>query len=187
MERLLIVSASQKTADSLRALLVPGFCPAADTVPSAARARRDAAQRDYPLALVNAPLPDDSGTGLARDLARSGTDVVMLAGQELALGDPGSYPAPAFILEKPVNRALLENTLRALRFARARGELLREENRKLAAKLEESRLVGRAKCALIAYRQMTEEEAHHYIEQVAMDSRLPKKEVARDILRTFEG
>ena len=45
----------------------------------------------------------------------------------------------------------------------------------------------RAKWLLIERRGMTEAEAHRYIEKEAMDTRLPKREVARDILRTFEG
>ena len=69
--------------------------------------------------------------------------------------------------------------LRALMAAQARVERMQEENRKLSARLEEARLVGRAKCALIRYRGLTEEEAHRCIEKEAMDTRLPKREVAR--------
>ena len=49
------------------------------------------------------------------------------------------------------------------------------------------RLVDRAKCALIQYRQMTEPEAHKYIERQAMDTRQSRRRIAEDILQTFEG
>lgn len=88
---------------------------------------------------------------------------------------------------RPFQREVFLQLLRAIMAAQTRVERLQEENRKLSARLEEARLVGRAKCALIRYRDLTEEEAHRYIEKEAMDTRLPKREVARDILRTFEG
>lgn len=188
MQELLIVSSSQKTADSLLALLVPRFYPDACVVPSAARARRALSGRDFRLVLINAPLSDEAGDALAGDICqKSAADVVLLsAGGGMAGQDASSLPAPVLVLEKPLNRTLLEKTLQVLQVAQWRHQRLLEENKKLQARLEESRLVGRAKCALIAYRQMTEEEAHHYIEHMAMDSRQPKKEIARDILRVFE-
>lgn len=189
MAELMIAASSQKTADSLCGLLVPRFYPNVDVVLSAAKARRAFSQREYQLVIISAPLPDESGDGLAQDACRNGaTDVVLLTGGDrIPAQDLYKPSSTVLILEKPVNRTVMEITLRVLQTARQRNQRLLEENRKLAAKLEESRLVGRAKCALISYRQMTEEEAHHYIEHMAMDSRLPKKEIARDILHTFEG
>ena len=42
---------------------------------------------------------------------------------------------------------------------------LRQENIKLQKKIEEIRLVDRAKCALIQYLGLTESQAHKYIEK----------------------
>jgi response regulator NasT len=189
MQELMVVSSSQKTADSLRALLVPRFYPDACVVSSAARARRELSRRDFRLVLINSPLSDESGDALAKDIChKTATDVVLLAASEgLAGQDASSLPMSLLVLEKPLNRTILEKALQVLQVTQRRNLCLLEENKKLQAKLEESRLVGRAKCALIAYRQMTEEEAHHYIERTAMDSRQPKKEIARDILRIYDG
>ncbi|MDL2324616.1 ANTAR domain-containing protein [Ruminococcaceae bacterium OttesenSCG-928-A16] len=189
MQELLIVSSSQKTADSLRTLLVPRFYQDACVAASAARARRELSQRGFRLVLINTPLSDEVGDALAGDICQKSTaDVVLLAsGDRMASQDSSSLPIPVLVLEKPLNRTVLEKTLQVLQVAQWRNQKLLGENKKLQAKLEESRLVGRAKCALIAYRQMTEEQAHHYIERAAMDSRQPKKEIARDILRTYDG
>ena len=54
-------------------------------------------------------------------------------------------------------------------------------------KIDDIRLVDRAKCALIQYRLLTEPEAHKYIEREAMDSRRTRREVAQAILRMYEG
>ena len=63
---------------------------------------------------------------------------------------------------------------------------LRQENVKLQSKIEEIRLVDRAKCALIQYLSMTEEQAHHFIEKQAMDMRTTKREIAEGILKSYE-
>ena len=187
MKELLIVTGSQKSADSLCSLLVPRFFQDAEIVQSAAKARREVSQQDYRFVLINAPLPDEAGETLALDIGKGGmVDVILLAAADWSSGKIDSGETSIFVLEKPVNRIIMEKTVQILQAAQIRSYKLMEENRKLTAKLEESRLVGRAKCALIAYRQMTEEQAHHYIERTAMDNRLPKKEVARDILRIYE-
>ncbi|MPN40452.1 hypothetical protein SDC9_187989 [bioreactor metagenome] len=63
---------------------------------------------------------------------------------------------------------------------------LQKENRKLQTTIEEIRLIDRAKCALIQCLLMTEPQAHRYLEKQAMDLRLTKREVAENILKTYE-
>ena len=57
---------------------------------------------------------------------------------------------------------------------------------KLQTKIEEIRLVNRAKCCLIQYLKFSEPQAHRYIEKQAMDTRQTRKEVAQRILSTYE-
>ena len=64
---------------------------------------------------------------------------------------------------------------------------LREENRRLSRRLEDARLVCRAKCLLIQYGGMTEEEAHHAVERRAMDRRRSRREAAEEIIAAYEG
>ena len=52
--------------------------------------------------------------------------------------------------------------------------------------LAELKLMNRAKCVLIQYLKMTEEQAHHYIEKQAMDLRCKKIQVAETILTMYE-
>jgi response regulator NasT len=48
------------------------------------------------------------------------------------------------------------------------------------------RLIGRAKCALIQYLDMTEAEAHRHIEKKAMDSQRPRRDIAVNIIKAYE-
>ena len=51
---------------------------------------------------------------------------------------------------------------------------------------DEQRLIARAKRMLMLYLNMSEPMAHRYIEKRAMDMRVTKKEIARNILKTYE-
>lgn len=52
--------------------------------------------------------------------------------------------------------------------------------------IEEVKIVNRAKCVLIQYLNMTETQAHKYIEKQAMNLRLSKAEISENILKTYE-
>ena len=64
---------------------------------------------------------------------------------------------------------------------------LQNRNLQLQEKIEEIRLVDRAKCALIQYLDMTEPQAHRYLEKQAMDMRCTRREIAEAVLRTYES
>ena len=87
-----------------------------------------------------------------------------------------------FVVEKPFSRPMLFQSLRLVLASRRRMLGLQRENVRLNEKLEELRLVSRAKGALMRVLGMTEPQAHHYIEKQAMDLRATRREVARRIL-----
>jgi len=64
---------------------------------------------------------------------------------------------------------------------------LQKENRELKQKIEDIRIIDRAKYVLISRLNLSEEEAHRAIEKQAMDMRTSKKSIAEDILKTYEG
>ena len=95
--------------------------------------------------------------------------------------------AGVFVVPKPLNRALLFGAVKLAQAANRRIMGLQRQNNILQQKIDDIRLVDRAKCALIQYRLLTEPEAHRYIEREAMDSRRTRREVAQAILRMYEG
>ena len=56
----------------------------------------------------------------------------------------------------------------------------------LQKKLGDTKLVNRAKLLLISRLQMSETEAHRYIEKTAMDTGESRREVALRLIRTYE-
>ena len=57
----------------------------------------------------------------------------------------------------------------------------------LQSKMEDIRLVNRAKLLLIEQLKMSESEAHRYIEKRAMDTCVKRRKVAEDIIKTYEN
>ena len=56
----------------------------------------------------------------------------------------------------------------------------------LQRRLDDTRLVNRAKLLLMSRLQMSEKEAHRFIEKTAMDSGRKSRDVALGIIRTYE-
>ena len=62
---------------------------------------------------------------------------------------------------------------------------MEERQASVEEKIEEIRLVNKAKWQLIECLRMTEAEAHRYIEKQAMDQRVSKREIAESIIETY--
>ena len=65
-------------------------------------------------------------------------------------------------------------------------DIIRAQKEDLMKKIDEIRLVDRAKCLLIEKFHYSEEKAHYTIEKKAMDNRLSRLQVAQIIIRHIE-
>lgn len=72
MDSALIVSYSEKTANSLAQILAEASVNRITTLSNAAQARRVLIDNDFDLCIVNAPLPDEPGRALPAILPRQG-------------------------------------------------------------------------------------------------------------------
>ena len=90
-------------------------------------------------------------------------------------------------IAKPVNRAVFWSALKLAGSAQSRLKRIQDENSRLKQKIEDIRIINRAKCLLITYLNINEQEAHRYIEKQAMDMRSRKREIAERILKTYDN
>ena len=90
-------------------------------------------------------------------------------------------------LSKPVSRSGLLGAIKLLTAMRGKLRKLDRQNQALQEKMQDIRTVNRAKWLLIEIKRMTENEAHYYIEKQAMDMRLSRREVAENIIRTYDA
>lgn len=189
MDSVLIVSGTEKGKNYLSEFLKAQEFSKIITAGSGGEARRLLNENEFDLVVINAPLKDEYGEGLALTVAETSmAGVIIIVKSELA--DDISVKVEdlgVLVLSKPLNRILFFQSLKLIAASRRRLLGLRAEYAKLQKKIEDIRLVDRAKCALIQYLNITEPQAHRYIEKQAMDRRITKREVAESILSIYES
>jgi AmiR/NasT family two-component response regulator len=188
MEGVLLVSGTAKGADAMESLLTEGKFQPILKVQSGGEARRLITQQQFALIVVNTPLSDEFGHEVALMAAES-TSAGILVLVKAHMADEISArveSAGVFVVPKPTNRQLATQTMRLALASHRRMAGLQKENFRLQSKIEEIRLVDRAKCALIQYCKLDEAQAHRYIEKHAMDLRITRRQVAENILKLYE-
>ena len=184
----LLASASEKF-NTVTASLLPGseFWPVT-VVKTAGEAQRRLLEQEYDIVLVNTPLPDEFGSRLAADAClKTQAGVLLLVKREIH--DEIYYKvmeSGVITLPKPISEQTMSQMLRTLCAVRERLRHAEERQSSVEKKIEELRLVNRAKWLLIERLAMTEQDAHQYISRQAMDKRVSKREAAEDILRTYQ-
>lgn len=189
MEKVLIVSGSQQLVDSLCKFVKEAGEFRIETASTGESAREFAAAEHFRAIIVCPPLPGESACAVACGIARStGTIVILIVKESIDALSAAEYEKAGVIaLPKPVTKPVFLQAFRLVCTLQSRFTGLANENDRLRNKIDEMKLVDRAKCALIQYLGMTEQMAHRYIEKQAMDMRLPKAVVAEDILKTYES
>ena len=183
----LVVSASEKFNQALPEFFpIPTFSPLT-IVSNISSAKRAVSERDYDLVIVNSPLPDDAGFLFAIDTGNSYNTVVMVLARSEQFFDAYDKLAEygVFLVRKPVSRPVLQMASEWLVSARERIRRTEKKTLSIEEKMNEIRLVNRAKWLLISELKMTEPDAHRYIEKQAMDRCVPRRLVAEEIIKTY--
>lgn len=185
--KILVAGANDKTFALLQTLLPGSSYDPPLRAGSAGEAKRMALDYAVDIAILNAPMRDEFGTQLALDLARDNVGVLLLVPGESFDGVRDQVEDEGVMtLSKPLTRQTLEMGLHMI--TALRGKLLQMDrrNRALQEKMTDIRTINRAKWLLIEQLRMTESEAHYYIERQAMDTRLSRREVAENIIRSYD-
>lgn len=183
----LVVSASESFNASLLTLLPESRCDPIRTADSVNAAKRSLAERAYDYVIINAPLPDDTGTRFAIDTCSTkGTVVLLLVRSEVyaEIYDKVTEHG-VFTLSKPTSKQTMITALSWMAGARERLRMFEQKTLSIEEKMEEIRIVNRAKWILIRELSMDESGAHRYIEKQAMDRCISKREVAEEIIKTY--
>ena len=134
------------------------------------------------LIVINTPLSDEFGYELAEDcITETSVPVILICSGDIAediankLSDTGIT-----VLAKPVNREILTEYIRRENFAEIK------ESDEVLSRIDDMRLINRAKAVLMKYLKFTEPQAHRYIEKQAMNNRCTRRESAEKIINTYE-
>lgn len=188
MKNVLIVSSSDKVSKMLVDILDEDNNNSLICVSTSIDAQRKVSENEYDLIIINSPLGSELGDDLARSLSDSTIAQIILIVNE-NIEDKMQKRVDGygiFVLKKPISLNVFVQILKLSGTVAQRLEKLKLENEKLKQSIDEIRLVDRAKCVLIQCLKFDEKQAHRYIEKQAMDLRCAKKEIAQNILNTYE-
>ena len=183
----LIVSAAESFNDALSALLPNSKYSPTHFVSNISAAKRALAERAFDFVIINSPLPDDIGTRFAIDTGISKETVVLLmvrAELQAEIYDKVAEHG-VFVLPKPTSKPIIITALSWLSSAREKLRKTEKKTLSIEEKMEEIRIVNRAKWLLISELKMDEQGAHRYIEKQAMDRCISKKVIAEEIIKTY--
>jgi len=189
MESALLVSHSEKDAAFFTVMLKAASIYKITSLQSIDNARSLILKQDFDLVIVDAPLEDESGENFSRYVASKGvSQVLLLVKRELFESVSAVCEEDGvLIISKPVDKALFWSALSLAKSVQNRINRIQAENIKLKQKIEDIRIIDRAKWLLISGMKMSEQEAHRYIEKQAMDVRSSRRIVAEGILKRYEN
>ena len=186
--KVLIVSGSDKVYDFLISLLpTTEFSPIA-RANGAGEAKRMLLSSSFDLLLINTPLPDEFGLDLALDMCEETIGIMLLVKNDML--DQVTYKTEErgiFTIAKPNTKQAVYSAVKLLTAMTQRLKTMEQKTRSLQDKMADIRAINRAKLLLIENLKMNEQEAHHYIEKQAMNLRAPKREIAENIIRTYDS
>lgn len=184
----LLVSSSPKFNESMLALLSESRFYPVTAVSDVSSARRRLLENKYDIVIINAPLPDDFGTRLALYICEnSGAGVLLLVKAEHYPDINGRVSQfGVLVLPKPTTSQALSQSLQLLCGTRERLRRMEQKTASIEEKMEEIRIINRAKLLLMEQLKMTEKEAHRFIEKQAMDRCVTRITIAQSILSTYK-
>lgn len=180
----LTVSSQPKFNQALSELMNDGRKYDSELETSVNAAKRRLLDKSYDIIIINVPLPDDDGISLAIDRSAGMASAVLLLVKGEYYSDVFDRVCPygVFTLPKPSPKQMVSQAFDWLESTRERLRKLEKRSVSLEDKMQEIRLVNRAKWLLITQKGMTEEQAHKAIEKLAMDSCITKSAAAEQII-----
>lgn len=186
--RALLVSSSEAQAQRISALLTRARIVPFDHAGSARQALEQFDAGGIDGVLIAEPIAGSSGRELALQLKkRHCMAVLLLAAPEHTDTDAALLEqSGVLVLPNDAPESLIVQTIRLLTAVRIQLEQMQHKTEKLEAKVADIRIINRAKLLLVQHLQMTETEAHKYIEKQAMDTSMCRRTIAENIIRTYE-
>ena len=185
---LLLITGSKDTAAHFAAFLpADRFAPELN-VCSPLEAAYVLDETVYDVVVLDGTVPPETASALALRAEETGAaGVLLLAEADRFEAVSALAQAHGFMaLPSPVDPEMLRQSLGMMAAVSQRLRALESRAEKLQAKMDELRIVDRAKLLLIQRFKMTEKQAHRFIEKSAMDSCVTRRAVAEKIIRTYE-
>lgn len=179
----LLVTKDPKLSQLVSVMLMPPLFEV-DILSDFNEARRRVSERVYNIILAD--YADGEGSDFALDASDSLSTILLLTPP--AIFEEVSYRVEGYgiiSVTNPFDQFYFYNMIKAAIAVQYKVQILSSQTTKLKNKMEEIKLVNRAKMLLMQNLNMTEQEAHHYIEKEAMNRGLKKTSVAENVVKTY--
>ncbi len=183
----LFITSSQSLQPHVASLFPSNMFYPVKMVSSVLEAKRSELFREFDIIVVNSPLPDENGLNYALDMSKKPHSSILFLSPSAIYSDVLSLVRGSgiFVLKKPFSLSSLENAVMWLTASSDRIRKLEKEKVRVEEKMEEIKIINRAKWILINDLEMNEEEAQRFITKEAMDKCISKKEEATIIINTY--
>jgi response regulator NasT len=190
MDRVLVVSGNDAATAAIVGLIRDAYPQCTQSVVSnGSEARRAVSENSYDVVVINCPLSDEYGNELAEHVTTVTTSscIMLVRSENSEQVGERMEDFGVLVVSKPLSKQLFYQALKFISATRKRMLGLQNENVKLHKRLEEMRIINRAKFALMQYLGFTETQAHRHLEKQAMDMRCTKLEVALSVIKTYDS
>lgn len=179
----LIVSSSEQFNMMTKKILPDRRFDVIEIRKSASAARRELLVREFDIIIVNAPLQDGMGTEFVMDVVEKQSAGVIFAVPTELYSNANDHLIEYGVLtiSKPLKLSEMERMVKLLIAMNDRLRQAQKKIKTLNEKMDELKVVSRAKILLVE-KGMSESEAHEYIIREAMNRGLTKRQVAEDIV-----
>jgi len=184
----LIASSNPKFDQILTSLLPADEYGPVNIVDFGGLARRKLTESACDILIINTPLKDESGTELAIDIADETNISILLLVDAAHFDEVNSVVEQYGILtlSKPTNRAAVTQSLKLMCATRNRLKRMEKKTASFEEKINEIKLINRAKLLLMEKEGISEENAHKLIEKTSMETRSTKRQIAENIISRYK-
>ena len=183
---MLLVSSDKAFVTALTPLLPESMCNNIKTASDISTAKRLQTQIDFDFIIINFPYSEDA-IQFAVDAGDLKNSVVLYMARSEFYEDMNSRLSAfgVFTIAVPTNRYTMTSALNWMISAREKLRKLETRTMSVQRKMEEIRIVNRAKWLLISKLNYSEPQAHRYIEKEAMDQCVSRRQIAEDIIKNY--
>lgn len=175
------------------AIIVSGSCETAELIESTVKnagfstfvirngneARRIINNYTPDLIIINTPLSDEFGQELAGDFSGTAQVILICSGDFADELTDKLHDYNITVLSRPLSRETLSSHINDGNFSEIK------ESSEVLSRIDNIRIINRAKSLLMKYLKFTEPQAHRYIEKQAMNNRCTRREAAEKIINTY--
>ncbi|MCR5061679.1 MAG: ANTAR domain-containing protein [Treponema sp.] len=179
----LLVSHDSKIISQISAFLVPPLFELTTTT-DFNEARRLATERSFNIIIADSG--DGYDTDFAMNISESYSTILLLVPNEHF--DEISYRVEGYgilTITKPFEPFYFYNMMKIAIAVQYKVQVLSSQTTKLKVKMEEIKQINRAKMLLMQNMNMSEQEAHRYIEKEAMDRGMKRIAISEEIIKTY--